>query len=267
MHRHLIVAGLLVSVLLVTCGLFLDGAGDRWTGLADYVWSLATAVTIGTLALAVLEDVRSWGVSWKILKAEEHPLTEQAAGLVGAVGAAVGLTGAWGRSLTLDGARQQASALARPLSALTNARYEHNRYRLGLREPAPDPFETWETVSECVAAVGVDIYRDLLLRDEAAGDAERAAQDLSETLSRLSSGLSTGARATVSQLELRLPRLHEQVLGAATGLAALRDGRPWPPEQLQESILGIWSTMASLENALDLIDYEMKSGAPHPYRG
>ena len=78
-HRGIVVAGGSLAALLLSLALALDATigGEEDTmfpSLTGFVWDLAKVVVTGTLAFAVLSDLKGWGTAWRTMKVEEPVL-------------------------------------------------------------------------------------------------------------------------------------------------------------------------------------------------
>src|SRR5215213_4525315 len=84
-QRSFLWFGLISMVGLITIGLALDRNLLRlktmFPSLDPFIWDLAKGVTLGTITIAILDDVRSWGLSWRILRANLTSLNEVVARL------------------------------------------------------------------------------------------------------------------------------------------------------------------------------------------
>ena len=71
-RRQIVVIGVFASALLFACGLFLDrnslDLDSNFPSLNSFIWDMAKLAILGTLVVAIMDDIRSWGDRWEILQ-------------------------------------------------------------------------------------------------------------------------------------------------------------------------------------------------------
>jgi hypothetical protein len=151
-HRSLVRVGFFSTVGLIILGIVLDigllGQKAAIPSLSPFIWDLARGTTLGTITLAILDDVRSWGVGWKILQAESTSVSTAADNLISTFLKLIGLES---RIPHIDGgleySAEYADRVAEWTYALDSEFYEFLRPSSREKPSPPSPFEDWSKFS------------------------------------------------------------------------------------------------------------------------
>jgi hypothetical protein len=282
-HRSLVRMGFFSTVGLIIFGIVLDigllGQKAAIPSLSPFIWDLAKGTTLGTITLAILDDVRSWGVGWKILQAESTSVSTAADNLISTFLKLIGLKS---RISHIGGGVEYSAEYADRVAEWTHA-LESEFYeflRPSSREnlsPPPSPFEDWSKFSSVLEKANMLVPLSWDLSEEfnpeaATEELSKAASQLSDALKGIRPATSTGVSSQIGDLLSRLTIFPVAAASFAEVVHELSAGKgPRESNSRQNKLRGnevgpISNTMYRLKSVLELLDYERKTGRPHPFR-
>jgi len=143
-HQNLVIVGAIATVVFLGAGVLLETWLEGWAknipSLAGFVWDVAKALLIGTVLFSVIDVLRSWGMSWRVLKVSEDALYQEVGAFLNTVNNYLGLNlviGVFGPRTTTSSVRRVEEAL----QAVFYERSKINDYALALHRRARDPSE------------------------------------------------------------------------------------------------------------------------------
>lgn len=279
-HRFLIGLGTALSAVLLASGLALDRNALRiastFPSLSGFVWDLATATLLGTLFAAVIDDFKTWGTSWNVLRSREEPLLRALELSLGSVNVALGFGyTASKRSLSrfIEDLRQLDSTFYTFLSK--ESELTDQRLRALWAGEAPDERQIVTSMSDLMGiqleSRSQEAPGRTLLPDELTGAAaDRAAAELDRTTGLLAEELQQVALGTSPGVSTRLLADVQGVRELADDVRTVR--QQWLRlaqtqqvswrDDVTPSIRRIWSTLFSLRSTLSQVQDELETGVP-----
>jgi hypothetical protein len=288
--RFMIRAGTLASVALLVASLGVDagrlGLKATFPGLPGFLWDLTKGVLLGTIAVGVVDDLRR-AAGWdRVVKGNVAGLSNASSTLLSATWEYFG-----GSHEFTSGIGRLPDAEAERLASWF-ATVHHRQYAALYRQqhsaPAPQPIRSWDELRHTLLEAGQAAPdRQLLQAEGEVTRAEQAVVAFCEQLEHLDDDTATRASlASIDAVRAALPGIVTSLTAYRSWLAGLPETAPDAPWGVNGSsvvavgtsqrhavgqscsvALDLSSAFSTVGRLLRVLNFEMETGRPHPYRG
>ena len=254
----------MLSLALVAAGVVLETWLEHVSlsipSLPGFVWGLAKGTILGTIALSVLDDIRTWGTRWRatVLKLPEMlEATDQAMTCI---------------AEGIDPNNHRSGGQGAPW--LVKRLYPTASFFYALGEVPADPAYrlSWEQVEGAWSTAFDRPSPDAGLRrrlERGMSDAEStelaaSISVLDKVLQSLSADASIVRSSHIARIRFNLRVLPRQIDAVRASLAVVaRDGEgPNAPA----AAIGVWAAIHGVLDTVEIVAKEADSGMPHPRR-
>jgi hypothetical protein len=263
---------------LITIGLALDRdllhLKTTFPSLDPFIWDLAKGVTLGTITIAILDDVRSWGLSWRILRANLTSLNEVVARLNNILYNHIGLN--WRAKAVASGLKYTTEDVYE-LSSWAFAIYSaHQKYLSSEFSDSPlaeSPIKDWDTFTSVMRTENMSppdraSAEKPFSVEGFATDLTTIIEELREMLETVRPGAASVTSSNIGDLLRQLQGFPDATKGLVQHIHQLASGSgPQEKEeyrQIANQARLVYSTMLQLKLVLDGLLYEASTGRPAP---
>ena len=284
--RSMVIVGAAAFLVLLALSLVVDATDIKGSipGLPDFLWNVTTLTLLGTVGIAVLDDLRRAASSWRILQANEKSLAAAISDLLTQTWALLGCD----RELTTVVVGLPHKQVMRLTSWFQTVRQRQYEAAYGTGLDGVLPIRSWQGLREALLNNELRPPDEQLLTEAAdVSEVERSIDSLQARLTTLAHPeASAVSLVQVDSVRATLPGLAE-ALGEyrlwMASLPPLETNTEWPSDR--DARVGLLvdgerdvvrsmhlaSKLESIFGALgmlcDVLNYELDNGWPHPYRG